>query len=279
MQPLKNTLILLNIFIVIYFAGLRSFYRDSPLFPGTILTRLAGNNILMMQHIDFTSAVDTLAPEVVPCDQAKKTAAIVDSFINGAVFKKALQDIQTAFAQDLAEHAIAFGRNMDGSVVASSISTGNSTGAHVPFVQNAFADLHNHPNNLPPDAGDIYGLIDININNPGYNTRLAITRNGTLYALLVTDPVAATIFNTRYPRQQAPYAGLQPAFPVKLVDEFREIKYRHGGTDEMALAFLLEKYNTGVVLMKQLPGGGFKLLRTTVKSDGDKLVYIVNECP
>lgn len=84
--------------------------------------------------------------------------------------------------------------------------------------------MHNHTNNSTPDAGDLYGLIDINKNNNNYDTRFVIILASTVYALLVTAPAAAAAFNLQYPRQPPAFPGGPPGFPATLVDEFREIK-------------------------------------------------------
>jgi hypothetical protein len=148
----------------------------------------------------------------------------------------------------------------------------------VPTIANAFADLHNHPNNLPPDAGDFYGLVDINKNNTDYKTRFVLTSNGTLYALLVTDSASAFTFNAKHLRQPPAFAGGPPGFTVAITDEAREMKYKYHCTDEMVLAFILEKYNTGVSLLKQNPNGSFNKIITTVFKNGSKLIYSVGSC-
>jgi hypothetical protein len=64
-----------------------------------------------------------------------------------------------------------------------------------------------------------------------------------------------------------------------LVDEFREMKYQYNCTDEMAMAFLLENYHTGVALLKENRMGIFKKIVTNVTGEGKNLIFIVNECP
>jgi hypothetical protein len=48
----------------------------------------------------------------------------------------------------------------------------------------------------------------------------------------------------------------------------------------MAMAFILDKYNTGVALLKQDSNGNFKKLGTTetTQPDGSKS-YTTNNCP
>jgi len=213
-----------------------------------------------------------------PCEEAKAGAAAATMFVKDSLYNAALANIKTAFALDQHEHCISFGKDAAGNIISSSLSGGGAISGKVPTITNAFADLHNHPNNIPPDAGDFYGLININKNNPGYKTRFVVTPGGTLYALLVTDIAAALSFTEKNPPQPPAFVGGPPGFPVAIVDESREMKYQYNCTDEMVLAFILEKYNTGVSLLKQQRDGDFKKIITTVSKNGNGLVYSVGSC-
>ncbi len=214
-----------------------------------------------------------------PCEDAKSGAARATGFVKDAVFNAAFKNITQAFQSDMKEHAVTFGKDASNNIFSSGITNGSATGGTVPGIKNAFADLHNHPNNTPPDAGDLYGLIDIKRNNNGYHSRFVVTPAGTVYALLVTNPAAAAAFNINYARQVPAFPGGPPGFPVSIVDEFREIKYQYNGTDEMAMAFILEKYQAGISLLKQDSNGVFKKLRTVVSGEGGHLIFTATNCP
>ena len=214
-----------------------------------------------------------------PCEEAKAGAAAATLFAKDSLYNVALANIKNAFTLDMKEHCISFGKDAANNIISSSISNGGATGGKVPTITNAFADLHNHPNNMPPDAGDFYGLIDINKNNHDYKTRLVVTPDGTVYALLVTDTAAALAFTVKYLRQPPAFAGGPPGFPVAIVDESREMKYQYHCTDEMVMALILEKYNTGVSLLKQYSNGTFNKIITVVSKDGNRLVFSAGSCP
>jgi hypothetical protein len=214
-----------------------------------------------------------------PCEEAKSGAAAATLFAADSLYHVAFANIKNAFALDMHEHCISFGKDAVGNIIASAISNGGATSGKVPAIANAFADLHNHPNNLPPDAGDFYGLININKNNPAYKTRFVLTLHDTMYALLVTDAATALAFAVKYAPQPPAYAGGPPGFPVAITDEAREMKYKYNCTDEMVLAFILEKYNTGVSLLKQNSSGNFNKIFTTVSKNGGVSVYNVTSCP
>ncbi len=93
-----------------------------------------------------------------PCEEAKEGAAAATLFARDSLFKAALADIKTAFVSDQYEHCISFGKDVAGNIISSPVSGGGAISGKVPTITNAFADLHNHPNNIPPDAGDFQHL-------------------------------------------------------------------------------------------------------------------------
>jgi len=64
------------------------------------------------------------------------------------------------------------------------------------------------------------------------------------------------------------------------VNEIIEMTQRDGATEEMALAFILAKYNTGIAILKQDASGNFKRLNTTQSGTtpyGNN-IYIATNC-
>jgi hypothetical protein len=242
--------------------------------------------LLMLILLQILSTVFTglycenmqLSKNADPCEEARAGTAAATIFAKDSSYQAALINIKTAFAADRNEHCISFGKDTTGNIIASSISGGSATSGKVPAVANAFADIHNHPDNLPPDAGDLYGLIRLLKNNPNYKTRFVVTVNGTVYALLVTNTATALAFTEKSPPQPPAFAGGPPGLPVAITDEAREMKYRYNCTDEMVLAFILEKYNTGIALLKQQSDGIFKKLVTTVGKNENEIFYRVGSC-
>ncbi|MBL7703763.1 MAG: hypothetical protein JNM14_16055 [Ferruginibacter sp.] len=220
----------------------------------------------------------TLVCKVDPCEEAKAGTAAATQFAKDSLFHFALLNIKASYASDQNEHCISFGKDAEGNLIASSISGGGAISGKVPVISNAFADLHNHPNNLPPDAGDFYGLIRMCKNNPAYKTRFVVTINENIYALLVTDISAALTFIEIHPPQLPAFADGPSGFSVGITDEAREMKFKYQCTDEMALAFILEKYNTGVCLLRLENSGHFKKLVTVVSYKGNEPVYSILNC-
>lgn len=199
-----------------------------------------------------------------PCSIVQAAAAKVTAFAQTTIFNAALNRINSSFSSDGKEHSIAFGKDINGDSISSEISVGEAKSGIVPGVDNGLADLHNHPRNYPPDAGDLYGLISFNKKQSSYNMRFIVTQNKTMYALVITDPEQASLFTIKYPRTPPACPGCSPTFPEAIVDEFRELKYVYGCTDEMAMAFILEKYNAGVALLKMDGSGNWRDCRVLI---------------
>ena len=228
------------------------------------------------KQFDYVDAINC-SPNADPCDVARPFVEKVTNFSRTAIFHAALITIQnkagTAPGQ---EHTIAFGMDYTGNVISTDASTGERSRSRVPAISNGFADLHNHLRNTPPSSGDLYGLMRQNKKNRRYGTRYVITGAGNIYAFVVTDTSAASAFLLKYPPQQE--TGYSPLFPDALLDEYRDIQYKYGASEEMAMAYLLENYAAGVSLLKQEENGVFIQLRTSVSTAGHELVFRTNNC-
>ncbi len=223
-----------------------------------------------------------IPPTTDPCAEAAELAETVTNLSKKKVYNTSKTSIQNAGANGN-EYSVTFGTDGSGIINASGISGGGgSSGTVNTGWPGAFADLHNHPNNEPPSNGDFYKLIDVNNNHPRYNIRMVVTPDGSVYALAIVDLAKANAFNNNYPPQDI---GFGPDLPELLNDELIDLKNHAIGqgfddliAKEMALAFLLDKYNCGVALLKQDVDGKFKRIQTTetVNSNGIKIYNQAN---
>ncbi|MCH5597053.1 hypothetical protein [Niabella ginsengisoli] len=205
---------------------------------------------------------------------------------NNRYICRGFKNIRNAEALDNKEHMISFGKDWSGKVIKSDAFAGNINNGSIPSISNRFADIHIHTDQSPPSSGDIYGFIDEVIIDSNY-IRYVATPNGLMYALILTNKQSAINFNLKYPRrpgitvQNADGSSIkyQPTFPQILVDEFDQIKGWGGASKELATAFLLAKYNTGVALLKEDDDGSFRRLITKETKDrnGNK-IYTAYNC-
>jgi hypothetical protein len=219
-----------------------------------------------------------------PCADAKPASDAATVLSQNSNFSNAKTNIQTA-SSDNKEHSITFGKDASGNITTSPIDNGtNISGTVNTTWPGAFADIHNHPDPVVPSPGDFYGLVSLNENHSNWATRFVVTPDGSVYALAVIDLAKASAFKNLYPADQVP--GYPPTFPGVVCDDLAEAKSYIKNvmglssliSDEMAMAFVLEKYDTGIALLKQDSNGNFKRLRTIQTTSNGTLTYTANNC-
>ena len=216
-----------------------------------------------------------------PCADAQMGSTHATNLSQKSNFTSAKTNIIAAAAFDKKEHGVTFGRDASGNITVSNITNGSENWGTVPNLTGAFADLHNHPNLGPPSSGDLYGFIDKSVKNSSFETRYILTNNGPVYALTVTNIEQAINFNSTHPRVPPPAGtNFEPNFPDEILNEINEMRQSYGVTDEMAMAFVMEKYKMGVALLKQDSNGDFKRLNTIENTtiDGTRKFYKSNNC-
>lgn len=203
-----------------------------------------------------------------PCASAITTSGISST----AIFLKAKSDILQASA-DGNEHSITLGKGAAGALTQAPMNNGGTNGVNVNKTwAAAFAAIHNHPNETPLSAGDIYTAVSLNTTNSTFTTSFILTA-GETYAIVVTDLKAAQAFIAAYPADLSP--NYPPEFPQAIFDQIQDIKTTFGESNEArttAMALILDKNNSGITLMKQDSSGQFKPFKTkeTTNADGSK---------
>ena len=211
--------------------------------------------LFSLSHIDSMGQNLHSSAELL-CNDTSGTVIRTTSLSHKTVFGEAAAAILNA-GLDGNEYGVMFGKDSSDSVIISKISTNgarNSSPVNIGF-PGAFADMHNHPGNTAPSAGDIYNLIKLNKDHPAFDTRFIILPNGKLYAIVITDREKADSFVKKYRPEQTP--GFSPRFPEQQFNEFADLKSYliniqntdRTKADEIATAFMLNRYNSGVSLM------------------------------
>lgn len=217
------------------------------------------------------------------CEASRSGIHAVQLLSGDSSFSLSKTAIQNA-AIDKHEHSITFGRDSNHNISISPIINGDvSNGSVCSDWPGAFADIHNHTNDQPPSAGDLYYLVKLNNKNQLYNSRFVVTKEGAVYVLFVYDLKLANDFLTKHPVDQTP--GFSPRFPEPMFEDVDKASaYFEGkGIDrltaqERALALVLAKYKSGVILLKQVSIGNFLSVQTEEKDSGGRIVYVVHNC-
>lgn len=208
-----------------------------------------------------------------PCAAAKATTIDAQSI----AYSSAIIDINNA--DPLLEHSITLGKDDNGQITRSPLRSGGRY--NVPpdtSWPRAFASIHNHPDPTPLSSGDIYASVQLNLKYNDFTTSYIIT-NGEVYAIIVTDLVAAKNFVAQFPADQLP--GYSPEFPDFIFNQLQVLVTPMGSSIEgrtTAIAFVLDKHNAGITLLKQDSTGNFNPIKTEETIQNGTTTYTPKPC-
>lgn len=233
----------------------------------------AGDSFYMLErHSKYITTL--VADKIDPCT----TGDIVTSLSQSAGYLSALNNVKAA--NSTIEHSITLGRDANGNITQAPMNDGGSVNVKVNTSwAGAFGAIHNHPNNTPISGGDIYAAVTLNSGNSDFTTTFVYT-NGEMYAAVVTDLAAAQAFVAAYPADQLP--GYNPEFPDFIYNQLQDLVTYMGSTIEgktEAIAFVLNKLNAGISILKQDSSGKFNpiQIKETTNTNGSK-TYTSTPC-
>lgn len=208
------------------------------------------------------------------CKKAEAGSNKATDISKNSKFPDAKQGVLNGFAQNGGENGVGFGTNTpNGPLESTGVQPLGATSGNInnPFTYPT-ADMHNHPQNTPPSAGDVYSMMSYQNQHNTFGTRYVVLPNGTVYALTVTNADAFASFLSNYPPNQVP--GFPPNFSGAAYNDWDDAFFY--GNAEMALSYVLDKYNAGIALTKMDANGNFKKLNVT--NNGNN-TYTKSECP
>lgn len=208
---------------------------------------------------------------------------LVTSISTDAEFTTAVSSIKAAANADGFEHSITLGKDSNGKITQAPMNNGTSqylVKTNTTWV-GAFAAIHNHPNGTPMSAGDIYAAVSLNTLRPNFTTTFLVLPDGSMYALVVTDLEAAKAFVTDYPADQLP--GYSPEFPNFIFDQIEAIQtsdmtYTSIEGKTKAISIILDKYNSGITLLKQDSNGNFNPIKMEETVQNGNTIYTPKPC-
>lgn len=205
-----------------------------------------------------------------PCQSATTNTSLSQN----NTYISAKTNIITA-STDGKEHGISLGRDSNGNTIQGTMKNGGTNNVEVDkTVLGVFADIHNHPNNKPLSAGDIYALVKLNNEINTFTTKFILT-DGDVYSIVINDLTAANIFVKDNPAYiNLPYP---PDFPQAIFDEIEDLKpYMGYGIEDRtkAMAYVLDKYQSGITLLKQDSNGNFVPLK--IQETSPNIYSIIN---
>jgi hypothetical protein len=178
------------------------------------------------------------------------------------------------------EHSITLGTATSGVYSQAPMNHGGTNGVQVNLnLPGAWGAIHNHPNNTPLSSGDIYTAVTLATKVDNFNVSIILT-GGETYAIYVTNLALAQSFVSEYPPDLSP--NYPPEFPTFIFDQIDLVKSKIGNSNESrtaAISSILDKYNSGITLLKLDSSGNFNRVKIqeTTMPDGSK-TYISVPC-
>lgn len=185
------------------------------------------------------------------------------------------------------EYGLKVGKNSNGTYSFSNLVEGtpSSTPLNNAILPsgNYLADGHSHAGGFgDPSAGDFYGMLNQLTTNDFFQYRFVYGNDfGTpeVYALILTNKYLAMTFLSTYPQNQNYNENSHSFLESSSVgtDFFQANNYANAGTfvnetnefynsGALAMAYILDKYNTGISLAKVDASGNLKKLIVTKES-------------
>lgn len=219
-----------------------------------------------------------------PCAAAKPASQNATDISKSAGYTSGLNKVKAA-ASDNKEHGVSLNKSSSGVISSTAVSNGGEGSNDQPITTATVATMHNHPNGLPPSAGDVYGLISGNGQHKSFTTKYVTLPNGNMYALVITNPLWASRFKVKYPAEQT--GNNPPDFPGDLFYEYnycysyfnQTLSQSQEDANVSALAFILDKYNAGVALLKYEDGSFNKLGTIQINGSDADATYGKINCP
>ncbi|MCT3650027.1 hypothetical protein HZQ44_18460, partial [Elizabethkingia anophelis] len=222
-----------------------------------------------------------------PCSKAKAPAEKATKDYKSSAVQAAKTATQNAYNNDPAgaknEHVTMI-HSENGNLVKGETYHGNSGSVTGMANSSTVGDIHNHNDDLPPSPGDVYSLMEMANYFQNYRTKFVYTQQGTEYALVVTDIEALRNFLKMYPPNRSIRNGRPMTnFPANMNIEYNDIAFDindsyNKDSFEVALPYILDKYNAGVSLTKMDGNGNFKKINVERSNTNGITTYTQKPC-
>ena len=227
-----------------------------------------------------------------PCTNANTAIANANALFNSPEVQQGMNDALTAKLNNPAtnniEWAVGVGQTSTGFTVTPAVTDYDPYSSTIPVSQvvgTYVADGHIHP--LPgvasPSAGDLYGMLNTIQLYPERKYRFTFGGGGAnspidVYVLIVTDSNAAQTFLNEYPKSEN-YDNDKHSFKrySKLGADYYNVRKSYGAGffldssnevyngDVVGMAYVLDKYNSGMCIAKKDANGNLKKINATLR--------------
>ncbi|WP_292011080.1 hypothetical protein [Chryseobacterium sp.] len=238
------------------------------------------------------------------CLKAFSGVSKANKILQSSAGQQKMDAILKSKVQETNEFGVGIGQSADGGIEITAPKEGTPSSVASPTDQLTSPPVgtgHSHAGaSGHPSAGDLYSLLERIVDFPNFRYSFIYgISNGTteIYTLIITDPTLAAAFLAQYPRSE----NYDPVthdikFRSELGEDFQDMKYMYGydssgntsgeyyDKSAVAMAHMLDKFNSGVSLAKADSSGNLKAINTSIQeitkvngiSDGKA---IVSKCP
>jgi hypothetical protein len=211
-----------------------------------------------------------------PCEKAKKPIKRIADFSHTTQYLSAKNTMINMTNKDI-EYGLYFGKE-NNIIIPGTIKEGSANSCKPQHnFSNPISIVHTHTGNTPPSSGDVYALIQDNLIYPNLESSIIITKDNTTYALVVIDSAAASLFLQNYPPNQI-QPNVSPNFPGQMFDDWYNSMFDWNASEENALAYILDKYNTGLILSKIDSNGKLQKINIKQEDVSGTIKYTTYDC-
>ncbi len=240
-----------------------------------------------------------------PCKKAAVPANKANAIMKDTNVNPKLNVLQNHAFNSNTEYGMTVTQNSNGTYSAQDPFTSNDPGSVVipaPTTGSYVANAHSHNKGgaTPPSVSDFYNCVQVAVNHPAFSSSFTYSHDGSVFAFVVTNRQEATDFLAAYPMSTNWDSGSklfneETQLGKDFNDIYGSIKKgtfpNYSGSDqndalETALAYVLEKYKTGISLAKQDASGNLKPVKAvpfeyTIPYSGGKKItaYKTEMCP
>ncbi|WP_345203810.1 hypothetical protein [Chryseobacterium ginsengisoli] len=208
-----------------------------------------------------------------PCQKIITENTKAKNLLDQAVIAAQNTIMKIGISTSTIEKGFIFGKDASGNYKTSNIILGDSSGAQVDLPPThtdftAEGGIHDHTIKTyeVPSTGDIYWFMQNNYQNPNFDYYLINGAEGTTYACVVTNQSDFDNFPLTHPPSQYFSSEDNAWNPTKDIGKdfdlsekyFKDIGKSDEEAKELAMAFVIGKYNTGMGLSKKDSNGNFQ---------------------
>lgn len=225
--------------------------------------------------------VPTVKPVATPCERIAAESIKAKAYLLKAKAAGRLAEIKTGINTSKQEKSFSFGMK-NGAEEVTSVTTGAegvtvgivAVSSDPAFIIHGGVHTHSSEGFPPPSAADVYTFMQAyNVNN-NFNYYFTISPNNNEYVYTITNLAKFKAFATLYPKDEY-VNGLNDwddgkrlgAEFYKVKKYFNDLDISKNESEELAMAYVLKKYNTGVGLSKKDVNGDFKPIFVSEQQD------------